>query len=251
MSNIICAKCGEIAGWRPRKGDKMADATHDSCGGQLVNRYSKGICGVCRKERVRTRVMGKPFTIYNRDKIYPAGTVMCEYHHPKTETFIVGYEFTDGTIRVDDMPKKKIRKPKESRPKESRPKETPPPETEGFIKRPIKYRAWNKKTHEMIEVRFMRWSNSRLSGTDYLDFMEFTGLTDRDGIEIYQEDIFETATQPKPFPVTIDDCHGHRFMLGESQLCKADAIYGKVIGNTYQNPELLTERGVNSKNKPV
>jgi hypothetical protein len=37
----------------------------------------------------------------------------------------------------------------------------------------------------------------------------------------------------------VNDYHGFRFMFGLDQLTKYDGKYGKVIGNIYENPELI------------
>lgn len=69
-----------------------------------------------------------------------------------------------------------------------------------------------------------------------LDAMQYTGLKDRNGREIYEGDVVEWSGLR--FPITVDVFHGYRFMFGKDQLNKATAVYGEVIGNIYENPEL-------------
>ncbi len=71
-----------------------------------------------------------------------------------------------------------------------------------------------------------------------LKISPFTGLHDKNGKEIYEGDILDREGIGK-FPVTINETHGYRFMIGLDQICKADAIYGTVIGNIYENPEMM------------
>lgn len=66
--------------------------------------------------------------------------------------------------------------------------------------------------------------------------MQFTGLRDKNGREVYEGDILKS--HGLVLPIYIDDFHGLRFMWGKDQLCKAWAE-GEVIGNIHENPELL------------
>lgn len=125
----------------------------------------------------------------------------------------------------------------------------------------IKFRGWDTKEKFMFsvdEVHFPQggvhvygpgiaegWSEIYVKFRDKLEemiiLMQYTGLKDKNGTEIYEGDII----QVEPFhiySVTVQDFHGYRFMLGKDQLTKSDGIYGVIIGNIYEHPELLDTR---------
>jgi len=68
--------------------------------------------------------------------------------------------------------------------------------------------------------------------------MQFTGLKDRNGKEIYEGDVLKHRSLIHT--IMVHAFHGFRFMFGKDQLVAADTA-GEVIGNIYENPELLAK----------
>jgi len=76
--------------------------------------------------------------------------------------------------------------------------------------------------------------------------MQFTGLLDKNGKEIYEGDIWEDADLCNlKGPVVFKEC---RFIIewtngssGDLHTNVTTGKRGKIIGNIYQNPDLLTE----------
>jgi hypothetical protein len=113
--------------------------------------------------------------------------------------------------------------------------------------REIKFRAWDHKGGNINNPCFMvkpmglllrdapEWLKM-LSSEAIL--MQYIGLKDKTGEEIYEGDILDRESIGL-FPITCDETHGYRFMMGADQINRADAIYGKIIGNVYESPELL------------
>ena len=101
--------------------------------------------------------------------------------------------------------------------------------------RPIKYRAWDKESQEMVcweiilDDGFEKYIN---------DLIQFTGLYDKNGTEIYEGDLMSHPdfTKNAFLPIEIKD--GYTTIAGWDCL-RTDISKGKVIGNIYENPELL------------
>jgi uncharacterized phage protein (TIGR01671 family) len=123
--------------------------------------------------------------------------------------------------------------------------------------RQIKFRAWDKERKILADVigidfpiqMIMYNHPTKTHGIDgeaviirqdfiNIVFMQWTGLHDKNNREIYEGDILEDIFV---FPITVDEKHGYRFMFGSDQICKANAIEGEVVGNIYENPELIKE----------
>lgn len=105
----------------------------------------------------------------------------------------------------------------------------------------IRFRAWDKKTKRLLSPEYtetvmalMGWSG----GDDYI-YMQFTGLHDKNGKEIYEGDILEyyNATVPRGSnPVKRKVV---RWLKSNASF--KDCFGGEVIGNIHQNPELIEE----------
>ena len=138
--------------------------------------------------------------------------------------------------------------------------------------REINFRVWDKAEHRMFDVEQLVFDpNGELVsiysyGPDFsndLDalmgekpdlneaaLMEYTGLHDKNGREIYEGDIVHAYDQePDRYEpdyrgseaTGIVEFHGSMFMLDDDIILNYPPIL-EVIGNIYENPELLGDR---------
>lgn len=104
--------------------------------------------------------------------------------------------------------------------------------------RTIKFRVWDEKLKEMSDGEPLGsdlfWDTNRV-------FMQFTGLKDKNGKEIYEEDIVEYLGLKLPIGFMRGHFIVYKDFVGHEDLWKAidrDPNL-EVIGNIYENPELL------------
>jgi len=138
--------------------------------------------------------------------------------------------------------------------------------------REIKFRAWDEIKQKMVKVGEMRWETDGtfIGGGDtwYTKFatapaetftnniMQFTGLKDKNGVEIYFGDILQTSNSNPEFDIWTSDDYGYSVCYEDPEelgvrfknwtpTTEEESIYNfqfvEVIGNIYQNPELLAE----------
>ena len=130
----------------------------------------------------------------------------------------------------------------------------------------IKYRAWDKQKKQMvygIEETYDGLPYSELNEKVDLDIynhmscfsswlcgdyevMQYTGLKDNNGVEIYEGDIlyytpFETHSNDRVVEYKLGFYHGKLIRNGYSQLLHECIEDVEVIGNIYSNPGLLEE----------
>ena len=142
--------------------------------------------------------------------------------------------------------------------------------------RTIKFRAWDKRSKEMIyEISVpndgLVWLNQILDGySKYKSLMQYTGLKDKNGKEIYGGDIiefpyitpmgdidyktvgevrvvkfkngvygFDSKTSFMPIQDFIETKEGEYISNAGNKRLYKDFI-GKIIGNIYENNDLLT-----------
>ena len=115
--------------------------------------------------------------------------------------------------------------------------------------RPIKFRAWihwpDRKTAQMYYGVERSYPLCNIIDKEYVNLMQFTGLTDKNGKEIYEGDILRTETD-KPmvvgwsnkFASYVLNRSGWAFSHWFGEACDPENC--EVIGNKHENPELLT-----------
>lgn len=135
-----------------------------------------------------------------------------------------------------------------------------------WYERKLKFRAWDKKINKMFysDDCFFSFINGNLierdgengSDKDSQIVMQYTGLKDNDGKEIYESDILEYKHTGE---IVIVDWHNEIgcYIFDNENEIERDVYIGdmslsneyKIIGNKYENPELMEKiNGVDKRN---
>lgn len=121
--------------------------------------------------------------------------------------------------------------------------------------REIKFKFYDKKTHRLVEECDMWWNYIERFDPDEVFVCEFTGLVDKNGKEIYEGDIYtvnfnwnnkeiikksgKIIYNHDGFKIQFPDKSNPR-RLGTN----SNKLNGEVIGNKYENPDLLTHKPI-------
>ena len=125
--------------------------------------------------------------------------------------------------------------------------------------REIKFRAWIKEVDEIREVEYINFWEKKISyphkfckeyylnaDFDEIELMEYTGLKDMKGKEIYEGDILFESFGEKYYKVVFENGSFRAEFEGDFEEHSFDLIdvvaQGcEVVGNIYENPELIKE----------
>lgn len=101
--------------------------------------------------------------------------------------------------------------------------------------RTIKFRAWDKWTKKMAQPKdgdFIGW-HSPSNWKDCYEVMQYTGLNDKNGKEIYEGDV-------------VMNNHGFKHLVEWTESYECEPCFSiskdvevEVIGNIYETPELI------------
>ena len=132
--------------------------------------------------------------------------------------------------------------------------------------REIKFRAWNSESNNIIYQDKEGWfQDAYLGGNDYyqttsnitvlqnnndIHLMQFTGLKDKDGVEIYEGDIVNYEFDDGGL-LGVFEWENFRAQFGIKEISEDSVVWGvnsgdvskrmTIVGNIHQNPELLQE----------
>lgn len=118
-----------------------------------------------------------------------------------------------------------------------------------------KFRAWLKNDKKMVDVDVINFDNGQLDfigdgitfmrKADEIELMQSTGLFDKNGKDVYIGDIIK-CTRGCPHEVYLEKEYGGTYVGGMPAVYLKGLLsgyawtgYEEIIGNVYQNHELL------------
>ncbi len=111
--------------------------------------------------------------------------------------------------------------------------------------RKVKFKVWDKVHKEMLDWEQVKTEMVFTNMDDKnLVFLQYTGILDKNGKQIYENDIVKNRLNGKVYVVRWNGCSSAFLMQDVEKQTKslyfANQGFGRyeVIGNVYENPEL-------------
>ncbi len=104
--------------------------------------------------------------------------------------------------------------------------------------REIKFRCWNTETETMIQMRTLFLD---MTYRKSISIMQYAGLKDKNGKEIYEGDIIISVNGHQYLVVWHDEGWKYKTQTEDFgvPLYRRVAVSHEIIGNLYENPELI------------
>lgn len=122
------------------------------------------------------------------------------------------------------------------------------------MSREIEFRAWSKSYKEIIKVDLLG-KNKVLSSRTWFDFddielMQWTGKKDKNGVKIFEHDLIRLDGTSYVYEIVWDNESSSYKMQNKNDTFEWDVLelrtfktpYITVLGNIYENKELLGEK---------
>ena len=135
------------------------------------------------------------------------------------------------------------------------------------MSREIKFRCWHKQLKKFVEILQLSYNENGVFALicsvdgksdmpvflDDIKLMQFTGIKDKNGKEIFEGDVLEWDCGR----ITVVDWNGFCAMFDHTglntkgiprPLYDRPYLLSKVIGNVFNNPDLIDIKGIESEN---
>jgi uncharacterized phage protein (TIGR01671 family) len=113
------------------------------------------------------------------------------------------------------------------------------------MEREIKFKVWRKEEKRMIDPDIVKdWPTEALVSDNFHRILQYTGVSDSNGIEVYEGDIVRSPQQGDSegsiYTVSWDLEKGAwRLKMKDKEAVFSLVKDYEIIGNIYENPELI------------